>query len=154
MHGSLYHRSLGCILYELACLKLPFDGNSMRQLVHNIVHANPVSPSSSLYSPELRTLVQETLAKNPKQRPSINSILSKAVVKQRISNFLNETKLVHEFSHTILHGVDVLKAAVAPPNAGGLGVGRGVATPALVPGPFNLLGSPKTTAKKLIQLNT
>lgn len=106
-------RSLGCILYEIACLKLPFDGSSMRQLVYNITHGTPANPPSS-YSSELRTLVQETLAKNPKNRPSINAVLSKSVVKQRISNFLNETKLVHEFSHTVLHGVDVLKSNPTP----------------------------------------
>lgn len=114
MEGKKYNSktdiwSLGCILYELTCLRLPFDGKSMKNLCHNIINSNPVSPPTS-YSSELRALIQETLAKNPKMRPSINTILSKPVMKQRISSFLNETKLVREFSHTILHGVDVFKS--------------------------------------------
>eukprot|EP01038_Epipyxis_sp_PR26KG_P005433 gene5433-7526_t len=101
--------SLGCILYELMCLKLPFGGNSMKELVNNIVRTNPAPPSSS-YSNELRELVKETLIKNPKTRPGINSILSRNIMKQRIANFLNETKINNEFNHTILHGMDILRA--------------------------------------------
>lgn len=105
--------SLGCILYELMCLRLPFGGNSMRELVSNIKRATPAAPSSQ-YSKELRDLVNETLIKNPRQRPGINTILSRPVVRSRITNFLNETKMESEFSHTILHGVDVLRSK--PPS--------------------------------------
>ena len=101
--------SLGCILYELMCLRLPFDGSSMKQLVNNIIKSNPASPPLA-YSSELRELVRDTLCKNPKVRPGINSILSRPVMRTKISSLLGETTKQAEFSHTVLHGANVLNA--------------------------------------------
>jgi hypothetical protein len=122
--------SLGIILYELVCLRLPFQGNSMKQLCQNIINAAPTPPSSA-YSKEMRDLVRDILAKDPRKRPSVNNILARPIIKARIANFLNETKLQREFCHTILHGVDVMRSvptaveavsAVKPlPLAGALG---------------------------------
>ena len=97
------------MLYEMMCLRLPFDGSSMKQLCHNIIHANPSPPSSTMYSIELRDLVKDLLMKNPKVRPGINSILSKPIIRVKIASLLGATKHQAEFSHTILHGLNVLK---------------------------------------------
>jgi len=97
------------MLYEMMCLRLPFDGSSMKQLCHNIIHANPSPPSSTMYSIELRDLVKDLLLKNPKVRPGINSILSKPIIRVKIASLLGATKHQAEFSHTILHGLNVLK---------------------------------------------
>ena len=105
--------SLGCILYELMCLKLPFGGNSMKQLCHNIINSTP-SPPPIKYSKELRELLDATLMKLPKVRIGINSILSKNIMRERISGFLGETKLKTEFNHTVLHNVDILRANYKP----------------------------------------
>ena len=105
--------SLGCILYELMCLRLPFDGASMRQLCYNIMKTAPASPPSS-YSTELRELVRDTLLKNPKVRPGINSILSRPIMRSKITSLLGETRKQAEFSHTVLHGADVLSSKVVP----------------------------------------
>jgi hypothetical protein len=101
--------SLGVILYEMVCLRLPFQGNSMRQLCSNIISANPAPPPPA-YSSQMKELLRDILAKDPRKRPSVNNILSRPLIKDRIQNFLNETKLQREFSHTILHGVNVLSA--------------------------------------------
>lgn len=99
--------SLGCVLYEMACLKVPFDGSSMKQLIQNILHSNP-SPLPSVFSKDLRDLARDTLSKNPRDRPAVNAILAKSVMRDRIKSFLNETMMHREFSHTILHGQDVM----------------------------------------------
>lgn len=101
--------SLGVILYELVCLRLPFQGNSMKQLCYNIISGTPAPPPPS-FSKDMKELLTAILAKDPKKRPSINHILSRSLIKNRIQNFLNETKIQREFSHTILHGVNVLHA--------------------------------------------
>ena len=105
--------SLGCILYELMCLRLPFGGTSMRQLCYNIINATPAPPSGA-YSKELRDLLRDTLVKNPKMRVGINSVLTRPIMRDRISSFLGETKRVVEFNHTVLHGADILRS---PPAA-------------------------------------
>jgi hypothetical protein len=118
MNNSKYNSktdiwSLGVILYELVCLRLPFQGNSMKQLCYNIINATPSPPPSS-FSTAMKELLRDILAKDARKRPSINHILSKNLIKDRISNYLNETKIQKEFSHTILHGVNVLSANAAP----------------------------------------
>jgi serine/threonine protein kinase len=108
--------SLGCILYELMCLRLPFGGQSMKHLIMNIINATPTPPSST-YSSDLRSLVRDLLTKSPNIRPGINSVLARPIVRDRISSFLDDTKRASEFSHTVLHGMDVLKAPQNAPAA-------------------------------------
>jgi Protein kinase domain len=106
--------SLGCILYEIMCLKLPFDGNSMAQLCQNIQTGNGGVISSSLhYSPSLKELVKDMLQRNSTLRPGINAILSRPVVKVRISCFLDASIKCKEFSHTVIHGMNILSAPPA-----------------------------------------
>jgi Protein kinase domain len=106
--------SLGCILYEIMCLKLPFDGNSMAQLCQNIQTGNGGVISSSLhYSPSLKELVKDMLQRNSTLRPGINAILSRPVVKVRISCFLDASIKCKEFSHTVIHGMNILSAPAA-----------------------------------------
>lgn len=122
MDGKRYNSktdiwSLGCVLYELLCLRLPFDGNSMRQLCHNIIHASPPQPDRN-YSKEIRDLaVTEMLAKNSKMRPGVNAILAKPLMRDKISSFLDDARKQHEFSHTILHGQNILSSAPIVSNA-------------------------------------
>ena len=72
----------------------------MKQLINNILNAKPVSPPIS-YSKDIRTLTNDLLIKSPKIRPGINTILSKAIVRDRISAFLDAANMQQEFSHTV-----------------------------------------------------
>ncbi|KAJ1425272.1 kinase-like domain-containing protein, partial [Ochromonadaceae sp. CCMP2298] len=81
--------SLGVVLYEMMCLRLPFEGKSMKDLCANIIGKNPAAPSSA-YSRELRELLRDTLLKNPKVRPGINSILGRDVMRSKINSLLGE----------------------------------------------------------------
>jgi hypothetical protein len=123
--------SLGCILYELICLKLPFEGKSMKQLCQNILHGSPIITPSTQYSLLLRELVKDLLLKNPQLRPGINTILSRPVIKDRISGFLDATKKQREFSHTVLHGMQILhqvppKNVPEAPKGGPVGLVAGI----------------------------
>lgn len=66
--------SLGCILYELCCLKHAFDGQSMQHLTLRIIRGE-YSPIPAHYSPELTALVAALLHPAAHKRPSINRIL-------------------------------------------------------------------------------
>ena len=65
MDGKKYNSktdiwSLGIILYEILCLKLPFNGQNMRQLCSNIITIQPTYPPA-IYTLEICTLVTKEL---------------------------------------------------------------------------------------------
>ena len=95
--------SLGVVLYEMLTLRHPFDGRSMQQLIVKIC-AGRYAPVSSTYSRELRDLVGAMMSQSQRSRPSVNAILKKPLMQRRISQFLSQTLLADEFSHTVLHG--------------------------------------------------
>jgi len=59
--------ALGCIIYELATLKRPFDAKNLPSIVMKICHGDP-KPVSSAYSIELRSLVACLLEKKSHER--------------------------------------------------------------------------------------
>lgn len=44
-----------------------------------------------------------------RDRPSINAILKKPFIQERIKKFLSESEVQAEFSHTVLHGEKLQK---------------------------------------------
>jgi len=94
--------ALGVLLYELCTLHHPFDANGFPMLARKIVKGR-YTPLPATFSKDLRDLVHSLLSVNPQDRPSINAILKKDVIQNRIKNFLDETIRAEEFSHTILH---------------------------------------------------
>ncbi|XP_035680684.1 serine/threonine-protein kinase Nek1-like isoform X2 [Branchiostoma floridae] len=94
--------ALGCVLYEMCTLKHAFEAGNMKNLVLKIIRGSypPVSPR---YSYELRNLVAQLFKRNPRDRPSINSILRKNFISKRIEKFLSQAEFQEEFSHTVLH---------------------------------------------------
>eukprot|EP01022_Parablepharisma_sp_SALTPOND_P026542 TRINITY_DN64358_c6_g1_i1.p1 TRINITY_DN64358_c6_g1~~TRINITY_DN64358_c6_g1_i1.p1 ORF type:complete len:777 (-),score=149.79 TRINITY_DN64358_c6_g1_i1:12541-14871(-) len=99
--------SLGVLLYELCALKPPFDAPSLHFLAMKIVRGN-YPPISSHYSRDLKNLVVQMLMVDPSKRPTIHQILKMNIIQTRIKTFLNETEYSSEFSHTVLHKVNVL----------------------------------------------
>ena len=94
--------SMGCLLYEMATLRCPFDARDMRGLVIKILRgAYPPLPRS--FSSELGSLVSTCLARKPAQRPSVNQLLAMPIVRRRIEKFLTEAEHATEFAHTMLH---------------------------------------------------
>eukprot|EP00913_Durusdinium_trenchii_P015918 g14959.t1 len=69
--------ALGCVVYELACLRVPFDATSLQSLVQKITRGpTPLLPNS--YSPELRQLGGDLLHREQTQRPSAQETFEQA----------------------------------------------------------------------------
>eukprot|EP00048_Salpingoeca_helianthica_P005629 m.89750 g.89750 ORF g.89750 m.89750 type:complete len:709 (-) comp13672_c0_seq2:22-2148(-) len=66
--------ALGCVLFELCCLRHAFDGNSLMGLLWKICQGNPPTLPDSC-APILGTLVSQLLQKEPGDRPSATDIL-------------------------------------------------------------------------------
>ncbi|XP_068428475.1 serine/threonine-protein kinase Nek5-like isoform X2 [Clinocottus analis] len=94
--------SLGCVLYELCTLRHPFEGSSLRQLVSKICRGS-YNPVPSRYSYDLRLLVTQLFKVNPRDRPSVSSVLRRPFLEKHISKHLDPQVMQEEFSHTVLH---------------------------------------------------
>ncbi|XP_059187514.1 serine/threonine-protein kinase Nek3 [Centropristis striata] len=67
--------SLGCVLYELCTLRHPFQASSWKSLILKVCRgAYPPLPEHLPY--ELRYLIKQMFKTNPKDRPSLHSILT------------------------------------------------------------------------------
>lgn len=76
--------AVGCVLYEMCTLKHPFDARNQAALILKILKAS-YSPVSGAYSEELRLLVDMTLSKDHRRRPSVPNILRRPKVRERAS---------------------------------------------------------------------
>lgn len=77
--------SLGCVLYEMICLKVPFKGEDMEALYKKVTRGiYPRLPSE--YSAELGTVIRALLQVNPEQRPSCDKILKMACIQKRMES--------------------------------------------------------------------
>ena len=70
--------SLGVMLYEMMALKMPFDANNLPMLSLKIMKGQ-YNPVSSIYTPDLRSLVSSLLSVDCNKRPTVNEILSKYI---------------------------------------------------------------------------
>lgn len=79
---------LGCVLYEMATLTKPFDGENLPLLMHNILTKDYV-PIPKEYSDNLKGLVAKLLDKDSAKRPSVSDIMAMPFVK----HILEEEKI-------------------------------------------------------------
>ena len=100
--------SLGVILYEMCALKMPFEATSLPMLSLKIIRGN-YNALPSHYTNNLKNLVISLLSVDTNKRPSINEILRLPILSSRIKNFLSELDFNAEFSHTILHNINILQ---------------------------------------------
>ncbi|NXY01264.1 NEK1 kinase, partial [Pteruthius melanotis] len=94
--------ALGCVLYEMCTLKHAFEAGNMKNLVLKII-SGPFPPVSMHYSHDLRNLLSQLFKRNPRNRPSVNSILEKNFIAKRVEKFLTPELIAEEFSHKIFH---------------------------------------------------
>ncbi|NXV14165.1 NEK1 kinase, partial [Cepphus grylle] len=92
--------ALGCVLYEMCTLKHAFEAGNMKNLVLKII-SGPFPPVSVHYSYDLRSLLSQLFKRNPRNRPSINSILEKNFIAKRVEKFLTPQLIAEEFNHKI-----------------------------------------------------
>ena len=83
--------ALGCCVVEMATLKTAFSAKDLNSLAFKIiVGKQPSIPSN--YSVQLKQLIQCLLARDPKQRPSVNQLLKLSFIRSHILAFLHERR--------------------------------------------------------------
>ncbi len=99
--------SMGAVVYELMTLCHPFEAKNLQALVMSILREKP-APLPDFYSQGLRDAVMLCLNKDYQERPTIEDILRLPLLRNRIPNNLSESLITEEFSHTMLHGQNLL----------------------------------------------
>ena len=80
--------SLGCILYELCSLNLPFKGNNFCEVYKNIINGF-YQPIPNVYSQHLKFIVNWLLQVNPLNRPSSFELINNNIIKSYFEKCFN-----------------------------------------------------------------
>ena len=80
--------SIGCLFYEIATLKAPFEGKSLKE-VYDKIEKCSIKPLPNIYSNNINKLIQMCLRFNDKLRPSAEELMDFLL---RIKNLNNEKK--------------------------------------------------------------
>ena len=75
--------SVGCIIYEMASLHVPFRGTSMQNLYQNVLRGI-YQQIPIIYSNDLKNIIKQILVVNPKNRPSSSELLENRIIKQKM----------------------------------------------------------------------
>lgn len=75
--------SIGCILYELCTLSLPFKGKNLC-IVYQNISKGKYAPIPSIYSRDLAIIINCLLQVNPKNRPSCDELMKNPLIKKKI----------------------------------------------------------------------
>jgi len=75
--------SVGCIAYEMACLRVPFRGTSIHQLYINIMKGK-YEEIPKIYSNDLKDIIRLILCLDPVKRPSAEELLNHEIIKKKI----------------------------------------------------------------------
>lgn len=86
--------SLGALLYQLCCLKKPYDGKTPTELMVAVMNGRH-APLPDSYSHDLRELVEEMLSREPAQRPTAEQIRGRPFIVQAMQDLIdfNRTQL-------------------------------------------------------------
>lgn len=83
--------AVGCMLFELCVLRVPFDAQDLNQLVDRIVRG-PLPRIPVTYSRELCDLGAELLARDASRRPTAGMILQRPIIQEEIKRMLAENR--------------------------------------------------------------
>uniref|UniRef100_A0A0N5C326 non-specific serine/threonine protein kinase n=1 Tax=Strongyloides papillosus TaxID=174720 RepID=A0A0N5C326_STREA len=83
--------SMGCILYEMACLQKAFEASNLPALVTHIMKAE-YKPVKKQYSVFLKLMIRDLLKVDATQRPSINDIMEMLKRELRYDNKLGKSE--------------------------------------------------------------
>ena len=100
--------SLGCILYQMATLKMPFQGNNFKEVYNNISKCK-YQPLPDIYSNDLDLIIKKLLQIEPEKRPDCHQILKDPIVVEKlktlfgtsISNIFNDEENAENLSSNI-----------------------------------------------------
>lgn len=104
--------SLGCLIYESCSFQRPFHSKSITVLVNNIVNKQPIALDTSLYCPQLISLINSMMHKDPLKRPDIKE------VKSKVSALLNNTQKIEKKLTILLEDKQNVSSTTSP--GGGL----------------------------------
>ncbi|XP_051875709.1 serine/threonine-protein kinase Nek1 isoform X2 [Pristis pectinata] len=126
--------ALGCVLYEMCTLKHAFEAGNMKNLVLKIIRGS-YPPVSVHYSYDLRNLMSQLFKRNPRDRPSVSSLLQKPFLAKRIDKLLSPDLIVEEFGHAFENHASkpvIPSAAVKRPGpvSGSVGPAQKITKPA------------------------
>lgn len=83
--------ALGCVVYEMAALRVPFDAQNIQALVQKITRG-PMPQLPSNYSQELRQLCGDLLHRDQAARPTATDIIQRRYVQEEIRRMLSEER--------------------------------------------------------------
>mmetsp|Transcript_54094 Transcript_54094/g.142495 ORF Transcript_54094/g.142495 Transcript_54094/m.142495 type:complete len:555 (+) Transcript_54094:115-1779(+) len=127
--------AMGCILYEMTALKVPFDAPNISGLVQKIIRG-PVPVVPNTYSDFVRQLCSEMLNRNPNQRPSADDILKRPKMQAIVRQMLDEAHIAEgspmpeKVKPVVDNGGYPVTAAQAEPGAAAVAVGVAAAAAA------------------------
>ena len=75
--------SIGCILYQMSALKMPFQGKNIKEVYYNLKNII-IPPLPDIYSPDLMYMIKKLLKLNPEERPSTQEILEDEIIKNKM----------------------------------------------------------------------
>lgn len=78
--------SLGVVLYELAALKLPFEGSSLHDLYRR-VKLGQIKRIPNCYSNDLFSMILLLMNQNQRLRPSTSELLENPLIKEHLESF-------------------------------------------------------------------
>ena len=94
--------SLGCVIYELTSLRLPFEGRNMQEIFRSICNKKPSTLPYS-YSKNLKNLIERMLIKNPRSRPTVKELMKLPEIKfQMIKNGFKSDFQIKTIMKTII----------------------------------------------------
>eukprot|EP00750_Incisomonas_marina_P005404 INCI13935.3.p1 GENE.INCI13935.3~~INCI13935.3.p1 ORF type:complete len:1700 (+),score=443.82 INCI13935.3:343-5442(+) len=73
--------ALGCLLYEMCALKVPFEARDMPGLIRKIIYGRQPALTGN-WSRGIKNLIAILLRKDPKRRPTIDAVLTSAIVRK------------------------------------------------------------------------
>ena len=80
--------SLGCVIYEMICLKPPFRAQNMEGLYHK-VQKGVYSNIPDVFSADLGLLIKLLIQVEPNKRPTCAALLNTKIIQRRIEYFKN-----------------------------------------------------------------
>jgi len=86
---------MGVIVYELATLKKPFDGDNISNLFHQIIN-EPIDILPEGTNSDVALVVKELLNKDKAQRPTIMKVANMPCIKAKIEEFIKEHNCKNE----------------------------------------------------------
>jgi len=132
--------ALGCVLYEMAALRVPFDAPNIQALVQRIVRG-PLPQIPAAYSAELRQLCWDLLHRDQTQRPTASDIIQRPYVQEEIRRMLFEERA------KVAAQSQPSNSGAVPPSSHGGGGGAGSNPPSNSAAPSSAVSQPSSAAR-------